>query len=66
MKKIISFDQIKEGKLSGLEGAIACAFPQVQEVVKTGMVGMPFGTVDIDGKGWDWTLKNDHYVFIEA
>jgi hypothetical protein len=66
MKKIISFDQIIESKFSGIDGAIACAFSEAQEVTKDGMVGLPFGTVEIDGKGWDWILKNDHYIFIEA
>ena len=57
MKKIVSFDQIKETKLSGLDGAIECAFCCAESVNKEGMTGLPFGTVEIDGKGWDWILK---------
>ncbi len=66
MKKIVSFDQIKETKLSGLDAAIECAFCGANSIIKEGLVGFPFGTIEVDGKGWDWVLKNDHYVFIEA
>lgn len=66
MKKLVSFDQIKEAKTQGLDGAIACAFPCAENIAKDGLIGLPFGTVEIDGKGWDWILKSDHYVFIEA
>lgn len=67
MKKLVSFDQIREeASAHGLDGAVACAFPFAENIVKDGLIGLPFGTVEIDGKGWDWILKNDHYVFIEA
>lgn len=67
MKKIISFEDIKEKSIpQGLDGAINIAFPGCSEVKKDGLIGLPFGTVEIDGKGWDWILKADHYLFIEA
>lgn len=66
MKKIVTFDQIKESKYSGLDGAIAIAFPNADDVVKEGLIGLPFGTVEIDGQGWDWILKSSYYLFMVA
>ena len=64
MKKIVMFDEMVKG--NGLDGAITVAFPSAREVVKDGLQGLPFGTVEIDGKAWDWILKCSHYVFMEA
>ena len=66
MKKIVSFDQINESKYSGLDGAISIAFPDATNILKEGLIGMPFGTVEIEGKGWDWILKASYYLFLEA
>ena len=66
MKRLIPFDQIKEQKYSGLDGAIACAFPGRLDVIKEGLTGVGFGTVIIDGQAWDWILKADYYLFMEA
>lgn len=66
MKKIISFDQVKESKHSGLDGALAVAFPGAVNVVKEGLIGVGFGTVEVDGIAWDWILKCNHYLFILA
>lgn len=67
MKKIISFcDIAAKSKEQGLDGAISLAFPGCSEVVKEGLIGMPFGTITVDGNAWDWILKADHYLFIVA
>lgn len=66
MKTTISFDQIKTTKLSGLDAAIALAFPTVEDVQKEGLTGLPYGTVVVDGKPFDWLLKANGYVFFEA
>lgn len=62
----VTFDQIKTTKLPGLDAAIALAFPDVQDVQKEGLTGLPCGTVNIDGIAYDWLLKPSHYVFFEA
>lgn len=66
MKKIVSFEQIADSGFSGLDGTLLVAFPGARDVSKDGLVGLPFGTVTVDGIAWDWLLKNDHYVFIPA
>ena len=63
---IITFEQIKHSGKSGLDGAILCAFPGAQDVQKEGLTGLTFGTVQVDGKGYDWLLKAGHYIFMEA
>ena len=62
----VTFDQIKTTKLAGLDAAIALAFPDTQDVQKEGLIGLPYGTVTIDGIAYDWLLKPSHYVFFGA
>ena len=63
---IITFEQIKHSGKSGLDGAILCAFPGAQDVQKEGLIGLTFGTIEVDGKGYDWLLKAGYYLFLEA
>lgn len=63
---IITFEQIKNSGKSGLDGAILCAFPGAEDVQKEGLIGLTFGTIQVDGKGYDWLLKADFYLFLEA
>lgn len=62
----VTFDQIKTIKLSGLDAAIALAFPEAQDVQKEGLTGLPYGTVIVDGKAYDWLLKATGYVFMPS
>lgn len=66
MKTTISFDEIKTTKLSGLDAAISLAFPKATDIQKEGLTGLPYGTVIVDGKPFDWLLKSTGYVFFEA
>lgn len=62
----VTFDQIKATKLTGLDAAVALAFPDAKDIQKEGLTGLPYGTVIVDGKPFDWLLKPSHYVFFEA
>ena len=63
---IITFEQVKNSGKPGLDGAIICAFPGAQDVQKEGLIGLTFGTIQVDGKGYDWLLKAGYYLFLEA
>ena len=63
---IITFEQVKNSGKSGLDGAILCAFPGAQDVQKEGLIGLTFGTIEVDGKGYDWILKAGYYLFMDA
>lgn len=64
---IVTFDQIIESRRKiCLDSALKVLFPQASEFVKEGLIGLGFGTVEVDGVGWDWILKADHYVFFLA
>ncbi len=66
MKKIVTFEQATEAAGSkGIDAAILAGFGKC-EYVKDGLVGMPFGTVEVDGVAYDWIMKNDYYLFIIA
>ena len=62
----VTFDQIKTTKLTGLDAAISLAFPDAQDAQKEGLTGLPYGTVVVDGKPFDWLLKATAYVFIPS
>ena len=49
-----------------LDGAISAHFGKGVEVVKDGVIGAPYGTVEIDGVAYDWKLKVGHYSFVPA
>lgn len=49
-----------------LDEAIDWAFDKPTEVEKDGLVGLPFGTVIVDGKAWDWVKSHDRYRFTPA
>ena len=63
---IITFEQVKNSGKSGLDGAILCAFPVAQDVQKEGLIGLTFGTIQVNGKGYDWLLKAGYYLFLDA
>lgn len=49
-----------------LDEAIDLAFNKPLKVEKDGLVGLPLGTVVIDGIAWDWIKTHDRYRFILA
>ncbi len=55
----------KTGRFS-LDAAITTGFGRKCEVVKEGLVGEPWGTVQINGVWYDWFQKHNSYRFIPA
>lgn len=49
-----------------LDDAITQAFGKACNVVKDHLIGLPYGTVEVDGKAFDWVMKVDRVVFNEA
>ena len=49
-----------------LDGAISAHFGKGVEVVKDGVIGVPYGTVEINGVAYDWKMKVDCFSFIKA
>lgn len=49
-----------------LDEAIDLAFSKPSNVEKDCLVGLPLGTVVIDGIAWDWIKTHDRYRFTLA
>ena len=49
-----------------LDEAIKLAFNNPSDVAKEGLVGVPYGTVDVNGKAYDWIMSFDRFKFMEA
>jgi hypothetical protein len=49
-----------------LDEAITLVFGKDCSVVKEGLVGLPCGTVEINGKAYDWVMSVDRFRFTEA
>lgn len=50
----------------GLDEAIAKAFNKPSDIVKDGLIGTGFGTVEINGTAYDWTQSHDRFRFFPA
>lgn len=49
-----------------LDEAIAKAFSKPSDIVKDGLIGTGYGTVEINGKAYDWTQSHDRFRFFPA
>lgn len=49
-----------------LDEAIDLAFNKPSNVEKDGLIGLPLGTVVVNGAAWDWIKTHDRYRFILA
>lgn len=49
-----------------LNEAIDLAFNKPSTVEKDGLIGLPLGTVVVNGVSWDWIKTHDRYRFILA
>lgn len=49
-----------------LDEAIKLAFNKPSDVTKEGLVGLSYGTVEVNGKAYDWVMTFDRYRFMEA
>lgn len=49
-----------------LDEAIKLAFNNPSDVTKEGLVGLPCGTVELNGKAYDWVMTVDRFKFMEA
>lgn len=49
-----------------LDEAIAKAFNNPSEIVKDGLIGAGFGTVEVNGQDYDWTQSHDRFRFFPA
>lgn len=49
-----------------LDEAIARAFNNPSDVTKEGLTGTGFGTVEINGKVYDWTQSHNNFRFFPA
>lgn len=50
----------------GLDEAIAKAFNKPTDIVKEGLIGAGYGTVEINGAAYDWTQSHDRFRFFPA
>lgn len=49
-----------------LDEAIANAFNNPSSVVKEGLIGTGYGTIEINGEAYDWTQSHDRFRFFPA
>lgn len=49
-----------------LDEAIAKAFNKPSDIIKDGLIGIGYGTVEINGIAYDWTQSHDRFRFFPA
>lgn len=49
-----------------LDEAIAKAFNKPSDIIKDGLIGIGYGTVEINGIAYDWTQIHDRFRFFLA
>lgn len=49
-----------------LDEAIANAFNKPSEIIKDGLIGAAYGTIEINGEAYDWTQSHDRFRFFPS
>lgn len=49
-----------------LDEAIANAFNKPSNIVKEGLIGVGYGTIEVNGEAYDWTQSHDRFRFFPS